>query len=191
MKENHILNGQLKPGYNVQNQSFPKYLSADAGYGSEKKCQYLEDVEISGYVKYNTFDKEQRTYKSNQKKISKVDFHRDNLHYNEQGDYYMSYVGQRIEKIYERENTTKSGYNQTLSVYEAQNCQECSLRGLCHKSKYNRRIERNDHLERQKNIMRNRLKSNEGQNRRKKKNIRCGTCLRIYQIKPKFREIYT
>ncbi|WP_157776876.1 transposase [Ichthyobacterium seriolicida] len=48
-------------------------------------------------------------------------------------------------------------YNQTLSVYEAQNCQGCSIRTLCHKSKHNIRIERNHHLERQKNIMLNRL----------------------------------
>ncbi|BAV95212.1 IS1182 family transposase [Ichthyobacterium seriolicida] len=202
MKEDHMLNGQLKPGYNVQistesqfiihyslhqntndihtlkphlqsyeklYQSLPKYLSADAGYGSEENYQYLEDVEISGYVKYNTFDKEQRTYKSNRKKNSNVDFHRDNLHYNEQEDYYVCPMVQRMDKIYKRKNTTKSGYNQTSSVYQAQNCQGCSLRGLCHKSKYNRKIERNHHLERHKNIMRNRLKSNEGQNRRKKR----------------------
>ncbi|BAV95459.1 transposase [Ichthyobacterium seriolicida] len=126
MKEDHMLNGQLKPGYNVQistesqfiihyslhqntndihtlkphlqsyeklYQSLPKYLSADAGYGSEENYQYLEDVEISGYVKYNTFDKEQRTYKSNRKKNSNVDFHRDNLHYNEQEDNYVLSYG--------------------------------------------------------------------------------------------------
>ena len=96
MKEDHMLNGQLKPAYNTQistenqiivhytihqnptdtktlkphledfEQTFGKKtiqeleeITADAGYGSEENYDYLEQKELTAYVKYNTFDKEQ------------------------------------------------------------------------------------------------------------------------------------
>jgi transposase len=202
MKEDHMLNGQLKPGYNVQissesqfvihyslhqqtndihtlkphldtyeylYESLPKELTADAGYGSEENYEYLEQNEITGYVKYNTFDKEEQTYKGKKKKNPGADFHRDNLHYNEQGDFYVCPMGQRMEKVFERRQTTKSGYRQVSSVYRAENCQGCPLRGLCHKSKSERSIQRNHSLERHKDIIRKRLTSAEGEKKRKKR----------------------
>lgn len=202
MKEDHMLNGQLKPGYNVQIRSesqfiihyslhqstndihtlkphlqsyqqlygeLPQYLTADAGYGSEENYQYLEDVDIRGYVKYNIFDKQQQTYKNKQKKKAKDDFDRDNLHYNDREDYYVCPMGQRMDNIYQRSYTTKSGYKQTSSVYQAQNCQGCTLRVLCHKSKHNRKVERNHRLEQHKKVMRQRLTSQQGEKKRKKR----------------------
>jgi len=38
----------------------PKNVIADAGYGSEENYAYLEGEEVKSYVKYNTFDREQR-----------------------------------------------------------------------------------------------------------------------------------
>ena len=120
-------------------------------------------------MKYNTFDKEQQTYKNKPKKKAKDDFLRDHLHYNEQGDYYVCPMGQRMNKVYGRKSTTKSGYKQTSSVYQAQNCQSCPLRVLCHRSKYNRKVERNHSLERLKQVMRQRLTSELGEKKRKKR----------------------
>lgn len=51
------------------------------------------------------------------------------------------------------------------------------LRGVCHQSKDNRVIERNDNLERHKEIIRKRLKSEEGIEKRKK---------RCYDVEPVF-----
>lgn len=202
MKDDHMNNGQLKPGYNVQissqsqfiihyslhqttndihtlkphlaefechYESLPENLTADAGYGSEENYEFLEQTGVEAYVKYNTFDKEQQTYKSKKKKKAKDDFHRDTLYYNEKGDYYVCPMGQRMNKIYDKKRTTKSGYTQTSSVYQAQNCNGCPLRCLCHKSKYNRKVERNHKLERHKEIMRERLTSSEGEKKRKKR----------------------
>lgn len=56
-----------------------------------------------------------------------------------------------------------------ISVYQAQNCNGCALRTLCHKSKHNRKIERNHKLERHKSIMRERLTSEQGQIKRRKR----------------------
>ena len=78
-------------------------------------------------------------------------------------------MGQTMNKVNEKKKTTKSGYTQNYSVYQAKNCQGCSLRGACHSSQYNRKIERNHNLERHKQIMRERLTSDEGLLRRKKR----------------------
>ena len=134
MKEDHMLNGQLKPGYNVQissefqfiihyslhqttndihilkphiasyeyqYESLPDYLTADAGYRSEESYDLLEQKGIEAYVKYNTFDKEQQTYKLRKEKKAKDDFHRDNLHYNAEKDCYICSMGQQMNKIYQ------------------------------------------------------------------------------------------
>ena len=202
MKDDHMNNGQLKPGYNVQissesqfvihyslhqttndihtlkphldefeyqYESLPDYLTADAGYGSEENYEYLEEIGVEGYVKYNTFDKELKNYSPKKKKKEKDDFHRDKLYYNEKEDYYVCPMGQKMNKIYDRKRTTTSGYSQTSSVYQAQNCKSCPIRGVCHNSKYNRKVERNHKLERHKEIMRQRLTSSEGQKKRKKR----------------------
>lgn len=202
MKEDRMLNGQLKPGYNVQISSesqfvlhysihqttndihtlkphiasfeyqyeaLPDYLTADAGYGSEENYNLLGQKGIEAYVKYNTFDKEEQTYKSKKKKKVKDDFHRDNLHYNAEKDCYICPMGQQMNKVYQTKKTTKSGYEQTYSVYQAQNCNGCPLRAVCHRSKYNRKIERNHNLEHYKQIIRERLTSDEGLKRRKKR----------------------
>ena len=93
MKEDAMLNGQLKPGYNVQisteNQFITNYgiyqrptdtgtlidylesftarygitsaeIVADAGYGSEQNYEYMFANEMTPYVKYNYFHKEQK-----------------------------------------------------------------------------------------------------------------------------------
>ena len=84
-------------------------------------------------------------------------------------DYYVCPMGQKMHKIYDKKRTTKSGYQQTSSVYQAQNCHRCPLRTACHRSKGNRKIERNYKLERHKEIMRLRLTSKQGEQRRKKR----------------------
>ena len=201
MKEDHMLNGQLKPGYNVQissqsqfilhytlhqqttdvhtlnphletyeklYQTLPEIVTADAGYGSEENYEHLEKKGITAYIKYNTFDKEEQTYKSKKRKV-KEDFHRDNLHYNEEQDYYVCPIGQRMNKVYESERTTKSGYKQLNSIYRAKNCNGCPLRSNCHKAKGERTIQRNHALERHKKLIRERLTTTEGEKKRRQR----------------------
>ena len=92
MKDDHMKNGQLKAGYNLQISSNTQYithyslaqttadtttlknhiqehievygqtletLTADVGYGSEENYQDLESKQITAYVKYAGFHKEQ------------------------------------------------------------------------------------------------------------------------------------
>jgi transposase len=198
MKEDHMQNGQLKPAYNIQattnNQYLTNYtlsqttadtltlsntvanhienynekpetLTADAGYGSEENYTDLEDKEITAFVKYNYFHKEQQD-----KKKGKINpFHPDQLHYDIETDTYYCPMGQTMRNIGSYKKKTKNGFEQELHKYQAQNCNGCPLRSLCHKSKYNRVIERNYNLIRLKYKARTLLLSEQGIAKRKQR----------------------
>jgi len=192
MKDDHMMNGQLKAGYNWQistsnqyivnydiyhnptdtltlphhigqykelyNES-PDVLVADSGYGSEQNYEFMEVEQIEAFVKYNYFHQEQ---KLKGKIKAKHAFRPEYLHYNEQGDYFICPMGQKMIKRYRSYSKTKSGYQQTYSVYQAQNCKGCPLRGVCHKSKTDRKIQINWNLKRLKDKARQKLLSQQG-----------------------------
>jgi transposase len=174
MKDDHMKNGQLKAAYNVQistsNQyivdysihpnptdtttlpnhieqhktaynEYPQTLTADAGYGSEENYQYLENNAVEAFVKYNYFDKQQS---GNYDK--KNPFAAEQLYYNEQKDCYYCPIGQAMNCIGVYKKQTSTGFEQTIKQYQAQNCNGCPLRGVCHQSKHNRVIEVNHNL---------------------------------------------
>lgn len=146
----------------------PKQLTADAGYGSEENYEFLENKKIKTYVKYNTFDKENGILKSKRKKLNE-DFHRDTLYYNPEQNQYTCPMGQPMTAIGHRNKKNKSGFDQSTTLYQAQNCQGCPLRGTCHKSKDNRIVERNENLERHKNTVRENLLSELGEKKRRQR----------------------
>ncbi len=189
MKEDHMKNGQLKPAYNVQiatqNQfitnlgiyrragdtatllSFlkdfkdsyhkqAKTVVADAGYGSEENYQWMEDNNIEAYVKYNYFHKEQK------RSFTKDVFNVRNLFYNQQKDFYICPMGQKLMNIGQKKNKSDLGYKSIVSCYQAQNCNGCPSRGLCHKSKNNRIIEVNYRLNQYREKAKERLMSETG-----------------------------
>ena len=208
MKEDHMLNGQLKAGYNLQASScggekifcvnytlhqkptdtttlishldqyknlygtFPKTVTADAGYGSHENYQYLEDNNINAYVKYNTFHQEQKRQPEHKKGFKSME-----LYYNKEQDCYYCPMGQRMSCMGTSTRTTENGYEQNVKKYQAQNCNGCPLRGVCHQSKTNRTIEVNHELVRLKNKARENLLSETGIEHRKK---------RCYTIEPVF-----
>ena len=189
MKEDHMKNGQLKPAYNVQiateeqfitnvgiyqragdTATLPSFVEdfeqcykrqskvvvADAGYGSEQNYEFMENNDMEAYVKYNFFHKEQkRAWKKNA-------FAVQNLFYNPDKDFFICPMGQRMTNIGIKKSKSELGYVSTLTRYQAQNCQDCPLRGLCHKSKNNRVIEVNYKLREYKRKARERLLSEQG-----------------------------
>jgi len=194
MKEDHMENGQLKPGYNVQISSenqfvlnytvhpnpadtltlpahiedfeqnhglTPQTLTADAGYGSEQNYEVMQQKQIEAYVKYNYFDKEQ--------KGSRSSFNADQLYYNEQGDYLVCPMGQHMRNIGTHKEQNRNGYEQHITKYQAQNCNGCPLRGMCHNQKENRIVEVNHRLRKLKAQAAGRLRSDEGIQKRKKR----------------------
>lgn len=198
MKEDAMLNGQLKPGYNVQisteNQFITNYaiyqrpgdtltlipyletfrsrygkqssvIVADSGYGSEQNHEYMFGENLTPYVKYNMFHKEQkRKYRNNP-------FLPANMYYNSEQDYYVCPMGQHLEFIRQEKRVSESGYESTLSIYRARRCSGCPARGGCHKSKTNRQIEVNHKLNSLKQAARDLLTSQEGLEYRSKRPI--------------------
>lgn len=189
MKEDHMKNGQLKPAYNVQiatqeqfitnvgiyqrggdTATLPSFLEdfeesynkqsktvvADAGYGSEQNYEFMDNKEIESYVKYNYFHKEQK------RKFKKDAFNPYNLFYNKEYDFYICPMGQKLINTGSSKRKSDLGYISIVNHYQAQNCQGCTLRGLCHKSKYNRMIEVNHKLNRCKQKNKERLMSEKG-----------------------------
>ena len=199
MKDDHMRNGQLKAGYNLQISTndqyilnydlyqnptdaltlpshlagfkdlygaYPDVVVADAGYGSEENYEYLEQAQIESYVKYSYFHQEQ---KSKGKIKLKDAFRAENLYYNEQHDYYVCPMGQRMENVGQSKEVKKSGFVQLSTIYQAQRCDRCPLRGACHKVKANRKISINFNLLRHKQKTRSKLLSDEGLKHRSKR----------------------
>jgi transposase len=197
MKEDHMKNGQLKPAYNVQistnNQYIASYsihqnttdtntltkhldqhqndyhqlpasLTTDAGYGSEENYQWMEDQNITAYVKHPYFDREQSELLQ-----SKKPFTADKLYYNKEKDCYYCPMGQQMNNTGTFTKTTSTGFKQTITSYEARNCEGCPLRGACYKAKGNRVIEVNHNLNRLKQQANELLKSKEGIKKRKQR----------------------
>ena len=166
MKEDAMLNGQTKPGYNVQisteNQFITNYglywrptnwgtlipflesfkakygrqsgeIVADSGYGNEQNYAYMEGEGIDAYVKYNMFHAEAR------RKHRDNAFLPRNMYYNEECDFYVCPMGQRLERTGTWATVSELGYRSVLSVYRAVNCTGCPLRGNYYKSKSDRR----------------------------------------------------
>ena len=197
MKEDHMLNGQLKAAYNVQISTSKQYivnytihpnptdtttlskhlaqheasfgkspliLTADAGYGSEENYTLMQEKEITAFVKYNMFDKEQ-----NSNHNSKHPFSQDKLFYNQEKDCYICPMGQEMHYIGDSKRKTATGFEQTSKKYQAQNCFNCPLNGVCHKSKTNRVIEINVNLKKLKHKAHELLNSEQGIERRKQR----------------------
>ena len=179
MKEDAMLNGQLKPGYNIQVGTennfvigydvFPnptdtrtfiphlenvqnrlgckfKTVIADAGYGSEENYDYLEEKEITGAVKYSTYEKETK------RRFKKKVFNADNWKYDSEQKEYTCPCGNPVPYKMTRKRKNDSGYEQIVDVYQCENCEGCPFRELCTKSEYGRMIQRNENWISQKTI---------------------------------------
>jgi hypothetical protein len=96
-------------------------------------------------------------------------FHPRNLHYNKDKDCYYCPMGQQMDYQGEHQEKSSRGYELNLSIYQAQNCNGCSMRSLCFKGDGNRRIKVSHRLNRLRQRARERLLSDEGVYHRKKR----------------------
>lgn len=199
MKEDHMLNGQLKPGYNLQaatnNQFIANYTLAQTtadtatliehtgdfikGYGKPPErltadAGYGSDENYS-YLEDNdieAFVKYNYFHKEQldeKRGKNKNPFAADKLFYNHETDAYYCPMGQPMENIGSYVRTTATGYEQKIDRYQAKNCVGCQLRSLCHKSKSNRIVERNHKLVRLKAKAKQKLLSPQGIAHRKQR----------------------
>lgn len=192
MKDDHMLNGQLKAGYNWQistcNQCILNYdiyqntndvntlqshlKSFQELYGQLPQT-VVADAGYGSEDNYQYLEDEQlesyikyNYFHKEQKAKGKIKpkdaFKSENLYYDAEQDFFICPMGQKMEKTYESTQTTKSGYKQKVSYYKAKKCEGCPLNGACHKSKGERVIQRNHNAIRLKNKARQKLLSEEG-----------------------------
>jgi len=117
----------------------------------------LEGEGVEAFVKYNYFHREQQKSYWEQHP-----FVQNRLHYNAARNEYTCPIGQPMRHIGDQRSTTKAGYVQTVSRYQASNCATCPMNGVCHKAKGNRIIEVNHRLNELKAQAREKLTSEEG-----------------------------
>lgn len=174
MKEDAMLNGQLKPGYNVQisteNQFITNFgiyqrptdtltmISYLESFRTRYGMQSEEIVADSGYGSEENYEymfrngmtpyvKYNMFHVEQRRGYRNNPFRVSNLFYNPQDDFYVCPMGQKMKFIRQEKRYTASGYQQTVSVYRASRCEGCPLRGQCHKSKRDRQIEVNHTLD--------------------------------------------
>jgi hypothetical protein len=196
MKEDHMRNRKLKPGYNVQIGTehqfvtgysihqragdspcliphlekvrtqlgrIPKKVIADAGYGSEENYAYLEAQEIEAYVKYGTYDREQ---KKRLKIPEREKYWSSNWAYDEQQDEFTCPQGKRLTYEFTRTIRTDNGYRAERRVYQCADCGQCPERTQCTRSKYGRRVRLSLPLRKYRQTASERLRSPEGRDLR-------------------------
>lgn len=157
--ESHL--DSFENAYKKQSQE----VVADAGYGSEENYEMLKEKNVTAYVKYNYFHKEQkRTMKNNP-------FLVQNLFYNAEKDFFVCPMGQRMENIGTGKRISSNGYESKVTYYQAKRCEGCPLRSLCHKAAGNRKIEVNHQLNELKSEARALLTSEKGLKHRSKRPI--------------------
>lgn len=145
-------------------------MVTDAGYGSEENYAFLAQHSIETYIKYTCikytwFDRERKSkFISDISKLS-------NLYYNEKDDYFVCPIGQKMYLERRYKTSSKNGYEQEISIYNAQDCQGCPMRGVCHKSKDDRRISVNHRLRKYNEKVRENLLSEQGIEYRKKRSM--------------------
>ena len=101
---------------------------ADSGYGSEENNRYMSENEMTAYVKYNHFHREQRP------RFKPDPFKAENFYYNADGDYCVCPMGQKMSRVGPRRSKTDSGYVSENARYRAVWCEGCPLRFLRYRS---------------------------------------------------------
>ena len=189
MKEDHMLNGQLKPAYNLQISTQDQYI---LGYTLHQSTtdfktlkphiesvrdtlgqlpeRYVADAGYGSEENYEYLEKNNveayikygHFHKEQSKKWKLDPFRMENLHFNEELDCYYCPMGQPMTFIRQKRITSNTGVKQVKRVYRAKNCKGCQMRGPCNKSKGNREIVVGPQWNRLKYIAQMRLNSETG-----------------------------
>lgn len=162
MKEDHMKNGQLKPGYNVQIGTEDQFI---VGYSIHQRpgdtsCmkEHLETVRTmlngrlpenviadAGYGSEENYEYleenklghyvKYNTFHKEASKKWKADITKvQNFAYNKDADEYVCGYGRALIFLYEFKRKSDNGYRSTIRVYECSNCSGCPHQERCVKS---------------------------------------------------------
>jgi transposase len=188
MKEDHMLNGQLKPGYNVQistnNQFIVNYSLHPNPTDTKTLIPHLEQhkklygslpqVQVAD-AGYGSEENYQYLHNQNiEAYVKPTDFDRkqkrswqpnpfasDQFDYHADKDVYICPAGTAMKNIGQYSNKER-GFLKTYTKYKASGCKHCPLREACHKQKGNRVIHVNHQGRHLKNQAYERLKTEKG-----------------------------
>lgn len=162
MKEDHMLNGQLKPGYNVQIGVESEYIVGVGLFPKptdittlipflervKKRCGRIipnivadagyESEENYIYLEENqqtSYIKPQNYELSKTRKYRNDEFRMENMEFNKEENSYICKNGQALKYAYTNTTTSTNGYEIKKDVYRNESCAGCPHRDKCHKSK--------------------------------------------------------
>jgi len=218
MKEDHMLNGQLKAGYNVQISSSNQYIVNYSLHQKPTDTTTLPDHIESYKEKYGTVPKvivadagygseenyeylERRkiegyvkyNYFDKEQKKTKADknpFTADKLYYNQEDDCYYCPMGQQMKNVGQRRRKSENGYSKTMSIYQAINCNRCPLRGVCHNQEDNRIISVSHRGNYLRKQAKEKLETEEGIKYRKKRPVEAEPVFGNIKQNKKFKRFY-
>jgi transposase len=168
MKEDHMRNSQLKPGYNVQIGVEAEYV-VGIDISSERSDQltlipfleklneglpekYTNVVADAGYEseenyvyldenEQNAFIKPQAYEGMKKDSFKKNISKRENMDYNEKDDEYTCHNKKKLRPIGTTIRKSKSGYKSEVTIYECESCDDCQYKSKCTKSVGNRKMQ--------------------------------------------------
>ena len=168
MKDDHMMNGQLKPGYNLQLAVTGEYIVSVDVNSERSDIQTLiplldrmekgmdgkqfESVTLdAGYESEENYKalksrnqvayiKPQNYEKSKTRKYKTNAYLRENMPYDPQADTYTCPAGHLFNYIYTTKKRNKSGFESTLTVYECTECTHCPQKKDCTRAAGNRKI---------------------------------------------------
>ena len=174
MKEDHMKNGQLKPGYNIQagveNQFIIHYTIHQKPTDWTTLIPHMESFETrydyfpdniiadAGYGNEENYtylsDKQPTTsyvkypgyHKEKRRKHKNNPYLPNNLPYNEKTDTFTCPAGKRLVFGYESTRRGQTGFVSTYRSYQCESCSGCSLKEDCHQGKDDRIIHVNPQL---------------------------------------------
>ncbi|NQT58598.1 MAG: IS1182 family transposase [Bacteroidetes bacterium] len=161
MKDDYMKNGQLKPAYNLQvlvdgGYTVGAYASADrtdyvtlipaldhmhkhidwtyrgycadSGYDSQQNFEALAQRGITAYIK-------PQNYEQSKKRKRKQDIgRRQNMEYDECGDFFVCAAGRKLIFKQMRKSTNQYGYTTQIHIYYCKRgCRSCNFRKVCMK----------------------------------------------------------
>ena len=167
MKDDHMRNAQLKPGYNVQIAVDSEYIVAADIFQDRNDVwtlvPFLKEMEKnlgfrypsvtadSGYESEEgyTYLREQeqkpyikpQTYEKWKKRSFKKDISkRENMGYDETTDIYTCHAGKKLRPLFIKKQKSKNGYESEVTVYECEDCNGCPYKEKCTKAKGDKRL---------------------------------------------------
>ena len=167
MKDDHMRNAQLKPGYNVQIGVDSEYVVAADIFQDRNDVwtlvpflknmkeklgfRYPSVTADSGYESEEGYsylrEEKQRpyikpqTYEKWKKRSFKKDIsRRENMGYDEAADTYICHAGKQLLPVGIRKQKSKSGYVSEITIYECEDCSGCPCKEKCTRAKGNKRL---------------------------------------------------